>query len=50
MHARENLDERRLARAVLAEDAVDLAGEDLEIDAAQRVDSREGLRHALDGE
>ena len=50
MHAREHLDERRLARAVLAEDAVHLAGQHLEVDAAQRLNAGEGLRHASDVE
>ena len=48
--AGEHLDQRRLARAVLAEDAVHLAGEDLQVDAAEGVHAGEGLRHAPDVE
>ena len=48
--AGEHLDERRLARAVLAEDAVHLAGQDVEVDTAQRLHAGEGLRHARDVE
>ena len=50
MDAREHLDQRRLARAVLAEDAVHLAGQNVQVDSAQRVDAGEGLRHASDVE
>ncbi len=50
VHAGERLDERRLARAVLAEDAVHLAGNDLQVDAAKGVNTGERLRHAADVE
>ena len=50
MDAGEHLDQGRLARAVLSEDAVHLAGEDVQVDSAQRLHAREGLRHALDVE
>ena len=50
MHAGEHLDQRRLARAVLPEDAVNLAREHLQVDAAQGLDAGEGLRHASDVE
>ena len=46
VHAREHLDQRRLARAVLAEDAVHLAGQDLQVDAAQGMHAGERLRDA----
>jgi hypothetical protein len=36
-------DQRALARAVLADQAVNLAGRDVEIDAAQRVGTAEGF-------
>ncbi|MDQ1175907.1 hypothetical protein QE416_000643 [Microbacterium sp. SORGH_AS 421] len=48
--ARERLDESRLARAVLAQHAVHLSGDDVEIDTAQGADAGEGLGHASDGE
>ena len=44
VHAGERLDERRLARAVLAEHAVDLAGPNVQVDAAQRLHAGEALR------
>ena len=46
VRAGEDLDERRLARAVLPEDAVHLAGDDVEVDAAQGDDTRERLGDA----
>jgi hypothetical protein len=39
----ENLDQRRLARAVLAEKGVDFAAADTEVDAAERLDAREAF-------
>ncbi len=50
-HAREHAHQRRLARAVLAQQAVHLAGADREVDVVVRDDAREGLRDAdqLDG-
>ena len=44
--AGEHLDERRLAGAVLAQQAVDLAGPDLQVDAVERPGSRELLHDA----
>ena len=52
MHTREDLDERRLARAVAADERVDLATPHVERDAVQRLGSQKGLRdsrHAQDG-
>ncbi len=52
VHAGENLDERRLAGPVLAEQAVHLAGPDVEVDPVERDDAREALddvRHAEEG-
>ena len=43
---REHLDQRRLAGAVLAEQAVHLAGADVELDAAQGEDAGEALDDA----
>ena len=40
----ENLDQRRLPRAVLPEESVDLPGEQAQIDAAKRLRSAEALR------
>ena len=50
MDARQHLDQGGLARAVLPEDAVHLAGEHFEVDAPQRVHAGEGLRHSANGE
>ena len=50
MDAGEHLDQGRLARAVLAEDAVHLAGKHIQVDSAQRVHAGERLRHAFDVE
>jgi hypothetical protein len=41
-----DLDQRRLARAILAHERMDFAGLDAEIDAVQRPNAGEGLRHA----
>ena len=43
MHAREHLDQRRLAGAVVAEEAEHLARVDLERDVVEDVDRAEGL-------
>ena len=43
VNAREDLDERGLARAVVADECNDFAGEDIEIDAAQRLNRTESL-------
>ena len=43
----EDLDQRRLAGAVLAEQAVHLTGADVEVDAVQRPDAGEGLDDAV---
>ena len=43
VHAREDLDERRLAGAVVAEQAEDFARVDLQRDVVQDVDRAEGL-------
>ena len=45
--ARERLDERGLARAVLAHERVHLAGEHAEVDAVERLHAGEGDRDAL---
>ena len=47
----EDLDQRRLAGAVVAEEAMHLSGMDLDVDVAKRDDRAEMLRHAakLDG-
>ncbi len=47
-HARDALDERRLAGAVRAEQAVDLAGAHVEVDAVERLRSRVVLREPAD--
>ena len=46
MDAVEDLDEGRLAGAVLAEERMDLAAPDAEVDAAQRLDAGEALRRS----
>ena len=46
VEAGEHLDQRRLAGAVLPEEAVDLPGENVEVDAAQRLRPAEALRQA----
>ena len=46
VHAGDDLDERRLAGAVLAEERVHLAGEDVEVDVLEDADAGEGLRDA----
>ena len=48
--AAEDLDERRLAGAVLPEQRMNLARPHLKADAAQRPHAAEGLRHALDAD
>ena len=50
VHTGERLDERRFAGAVLTEHAVHFAGDDLEVDSAERAHACEGLCHASDGE
>ena len=49
-HAGENVHQRRLAGAVLAEQRMDLALAQVEIDAAQRLNAAEALDHAVHGE
>ena len=46
VHAGDDLDQRRLAGAVLAEERVHLAGEDVEVDVLEHADAGEGLRDA----
>src|SRR5207248_3535687 len=48
--ARQHLDERRLAAAVLADQRVNLAGRDVEVDAVQGLGAREALAEAADRE
>ena len=43
-HAGEDLDQRRLAGAVVADQADDLAAVDMKIDAAERIDAAVGFR------
>src|SRR6185312_5998144 len=50
LEARENLDEGGLAGPVLADDGVDLAGTDVEIDAEQHRDVAERLRNPVCGQ
>ena len=45
-HAREDLGERRLPGAVLADQRMHLAGHEIEIDIAQHLDTAKGLRDA----
>ena len=47
MHAGDDLHQRRLAGAVLADETMDLAGEQREVDPAKRLDAAEGLRDPL---
>ena len=47
MHAGDDLHQRALARAVLADETMDLAGGKREVDATQRLDAAEGLRDLL---
>ena len=49
-HARQDLEQRRLAGAVLAEQAEDLAAAHVERDVAERGHAGKMLGHALDGE
>jgi hypothetical protein len=46
MEPGEDLDQRRLARAVLADECVDLPGADIEVHVAQSLHAREGLADA----
>jgi hypothetical protein len=46
----EDLDEGRLAGAVLADESVNLPGADLEVDFDQRARTREGLAEPVDRE
>jgi hypothetical protein len=46
MHAGDDLHQRRFAGAVFADEAVDFARTEREIDIAQRVNAAEGLRDA----
>jgi hypothetical protein len=48
--ARDDLDERGLAGAVLARQAVDLAGPDRQADVVERLDAGEGLLDVVDAE
>ena len=50
MHAGQDFQQRRLAGAVLAEQAEDFAAAHVERDVAQRGDAGEMLGHAFDGE
>ena len=50
VHARYVLDERRLARAIVADERQNLAAHQREIDAAERLDRAEALSETLDGE
>jgi hypothetical protein len=43
MHAGDDLHQRALACAVLADETMDLAGEKREVDPAQRLDAAKGL-------
>ena len=47
MHAGQGLDERGLARAVLADEGMDLSGAQIELHAVQRLDAREYLGDIL---
>ena len=49
-HAREHVHQRRLAGAVLAEQRMDLAAVEIEVDAAQRLDAAETLDDPAHGE
>ena len=50
MDARHDLDERALARTVLAHEGVDLARADFEVDAVERAGLPERLDRAADAE
>ena len=50
MHAGEDLDQRRLAGAVVADEGDDLAGMDVEVDVGERRYGAEVLGHALQAE
>ena len=50
VHAGEHLDQRRLARAVVADERDDLAGMDVEVDVGQRRDGAEVLADAAQAE
>ena len=45
MHAGDDLHQRAFSRAVFADETMDLAGREREVDAAQRLDAAEGLRN-----
>jgi len=47
---REHLDQGRFARTVFAEEAVNLPGEHVEVDAAQRLGTAKALRQVAKGE
>src|SRR5438045_9717765 len=47
MHAGDDLHQRALARAVLADETMDLAGGEREVDPTQRLDAAEGLGDLL---
>ena len=47
MHAGDDLHQRAFAGAVFADETMDLAGEQREVDPAQRLDTAEGFRDAL---
>ena len=49
-HARENVHQRRLAGPDLAEQRVDLAAIEIEVDPAERLDAAEALDHSAHGE
>jgi hypothetical protein len=50
VEARQDLDQRRLAGAVLAQQAVDLACPDLKVDGAERLDAAEVLGEPASGQ
>src|SRR6185312_10627901 len=50
MQAGDDLHQRAFARAVLADETVDLAGGEREVDPAQRLDAAEGLADPLEFE
>ena len=48
VHAAEDANERALARAVLADECMDLARREREVDSAHRAHAAKGLAHALE--
>jgi hypothetical protein len=48
VHAGKHLDQRRLARAVVAEERNDLAREQVDIDVLERMEAAEGLGNAAE--